>query len=122
MADLEFKLTDIEREISLAEKYSPRQPNPGVPALLLVGDRGVYILSGHERTEEPPFDVVYAKGLDPRTDKDWFDRKGRVFGYDDGVEFISLEDAKEWTARARARRAEVCKLKMKRRGGFEFVG
>lgn len=120
MGELEFQITEIEREIALAETHPPRQPNPGVPALMLVGDRGVYILSGHQRTEEPPFEVAYAKRLNPKMDKDWYDRKGRLFGWDDGVEFIHIPDAKEWVDRARKRRSLVCKLKMKRSGGFEF--
>ena len=122
MGELEFNLHEIEREISLAEMYPPRQPNPGNPALMLVGDHGVYILSGHQRPEQPPFEVAYAKRLNPKVDKDWYNRKGRLFGWDDGVEFIHILDAKEWVERARKRRPEICKLKMKRRGGFQFVG
>lgn len=97
---LEFKLKDVlplcdhaEAASSWGMGYddttSPR------PALFLVGDRGVYLMSngvpglphanGGDRQH-----VVYAKGLDPERDEDWYDAKRVTWGGDDGAETLDI--------------------------------
>lgn len=71
-----------------------------IPAgLMLVGDQGVYLMSNNaqakkvEGTDRLP--VVYAKGINPDIDSDYYEKKRRIFGGDDGVEFIDAEWLKE---------------------------
>lgn len=62
--------------------------------LLLVGDQGVYLMSNGVPILQRPgapaghSKVVYANGINPNTDEDWYDRKRATFGGDDGAEFI----------------------------------
>jgi len=63
--------------------------------LWLVGDQGVYLMSNaHPKDEIAGDSVCYAEGCNP--DKDdfdtWWANKNRIFGGDDGVEFISMRD------------------------------
>lgn len=68
-----------------------------IPAgLMLVGDRGVYLMSnGKPCLPDPdgaPNLVAYAKEADPRgSSSDWYDVKLASFGGDDGAEFLSAE-------------------------------
>lgn len=71
-------------------------PEKNTPGLMLVGDRGVYIL-GNEAKRRSADDaglVAYAKGCDPRIDNNWWSLKQATFGGDDGAEFIELNEAK----------------------------
>ena len=61
------------------------------PGLLLVGDHGIYILSNGKLAEgEKPL-VVYAEECDPRTNADWLNVKCRIYGHDDGGDFLAAE-------------------------------
>jgi len=52
--------------------------------LMLVGDHGVYLM-----THSKPKNIVcYAQGCHPEHNPEWYDIKGEVFGYDDGVEYL----------------------------------
>lgn len=68
-----------------------------IPAgLILVGDRGVYLMSnGKPCLPDPdgaPNLVAYAKEADPRgSSSDWYHIKRASFGGDDGAEFLSAE-------------------------------
>ncbi|WP_269522617.1 DUF3085 domain-containing protein [Coraliomargarita parva] len=71
-------------------------PERKTPGLMLVGDQGVYLM-GNEQKEKSASElglVAYAKGCDPRIDKNWWENKQAFFGVDDGAEFLSLEEAK----------------------------
>lgn len=69
------------------------------PGLFLVGDQGIYLIPNttdgvHHQTGTHV--VVYAQECDPRQmefDK-WWETKNRVWGGDDGVEFIDIEGLK----------------------------
>lgn len=68
---------------------------PARPALWLVGDRGVYLMSNAD-----PADMVsgssifvsYAKGYNPSVDPDWYDAKRETFGGDDFVDTLPWLD------------------------------
>lgn len=78
-----------------------QEPRVG-PALWLVGDKGIYLMSnGHPRLEERspgghlrPI-VAYAHQCDPRTMpvRVWWNVKAMCFGPQDGVEMIPLQSA-----------------------------
>ncbi|WP_297500567.1 DUF3085 domain-containing protein [Ferrovum sp.] len=64
-------------------------------AICLVGDQGVYLMSNGlppmlVEGSETKRVVAYAKGVDPRTDEEWYRVKRDVFGGDDGVEHLPL--------------------------------
>ena len=62
------------------------------PAIWLVGDQGVYLMSNGTAENRPP--VAYAEGVNP--DKNsfdtWWENKRRSFGGDDGCDPIDLEE------------------------------
>lgn len=67
-----------------------------IPAgLMLVGDHGVYLMSNNAHTKKVEgtnsLPVVYAKGINPDIDEDYYEKKRSTFGGDDGVEFIDVE-------------------------------
>ena len=68
--------------------FGDEQPD----ALMLVYDHGVYLMLGGEdkagNLMHTPGDQIYADGLDPNTDEDWYDAKIEYVGGDDGVEYI----------------------------------
>lgn len=64
-------------------------------SFMLVGDDGLYLMGNHKSPNEPvngkvKNTVVYAKGCNPQTDDNWYDKKGATFGYDDGSATIPL--------------------------------
>jgi len=73
------------------------------PALLLVGDQGVYLMSSgipHLPLPDGKSDsslVAYAKGTNPSgSDDDWYENKRALYGGDDGADALplaGLEDA-----------------------------
>lgn len=80
---------------------------PPAPALFLVGDEGVYLMSngkpGLPKDEEAAAKqadgeeffsckVAYAKGFDPEKDDDYYENKRRIFGGDDGAETLMVTD------------------------------
>ena len=77
------------------------------PALFLVGDEGIYLMSngkpGLPEDEEAAArqeageqffasKVAYAKGCDPKKDDDYYENKQRIFGGDDGAETLMVSD------------------------------
>lgn len=66
------------------------------PGLWLVGDSGIYLMSNGNppMAKDDPNRVVYCKQSDPTKAKDgddeWYENKRRIFGGDDGVQFIPL--------------------------------
>lgn len=75
--------------------YFAKWPKPG---LLLVRSNGVYLMSNgfpampHPKKEDEWF-VAHAKGFDLDKDEDFYKNKVRVWGGDDGIEFLPIEDA-----------------------------
>lgn len=76
-----------------------------IPAhLQLVGDRGVYLLSSGRPNMAPAegakeaIYVVYAEGINPNVDPDYYETKRMVFGGDDGAELLALEDVEKMLA------------------------
>lgn len=66
-------------------------------ALMLVGDTGIYLVSnGLPRLEREDgklgMKVLFASECNPETNEDWYDAKVELFGGDDGVEPITVED------------------------------
>lgn len=59
------------------------------PALWIVGDEGVYVLSNGKLAEGQKALVVYAEECDPKTDPDCWHYKRRYFEGDDGIVFIA---------------------------------
>ena len=76
MTKLKFNAAKVMELMSKSDVNSPLQ---------LVGDEGVYLMS-FKCSEKV---IVYAEGCDPVKDADtWYDKKGQVFGYDDGCDAI----------------------------------
>lgn len=99
-----FDLTEVEKLMDHAEAatdWSMGYEIPGEPsvekgpALLLVGDDGVYLMSKgvpglYSEEGAPKMFVVYAEGLNPHKEDtgEVYDRKRSMFGGDDGVEVL----------------------------------
>lgn len=62
--------------------------NPG-PALWFVKDEGIYLMSNGKSEAQPG--VVYAKGFDPRSDKEVWDRARAMVGGDDFCESLGID-------------------------------
>jgi hypothetical protein len=103
---LYFKKATIVKIIAAVEAGTGHQrpytgepwgvPADYTPGILLVGDKGIYII-GNEEPEVAPIEsglVAYAKGCDPRKDRGWREMKEDIWGGDDGGEFLSLDEAK----------------------------
>lgn len=79
-------------------------------ALHLVGDQGVYLMTGTKENKPIPkdqkklvgkgdkMDVLYAIGCNPRLDDDFYKNKRYLFGGDDGVENIPLSVVEDFHA------------------------
>lgn len=67
------------------------------PAVTLVGDHGVYLISNglprdKRRTGEARNFVAHALGINPYQDNDWFETKRALYGDDDGVDTLCIID------------------------------
>lgn len=63
------------------------------PALVLVGDHGLYLINNAD-VEQPPSErgmVTYAKGCKPGRDEDFYLNKEAIFGGDDGAVTLPVE-------------------------------
>lgn len=60
--------------------------------LMLVGDRGVYLMSFAQ--EPGKRNIVYAQGCNPNKDPDYYENKRILFGGDDGADKIG--NKQEW--------------------------
>lgn len=98
MAVLIFEAISVQRLVEHAKcapqhamGYSDAQPKP---ALMLVGDQGVYLVSNGEPADKaedaPSCFVAHARGHNPNIDHDWWDAKRASFGGDDGVEVLDI--------------------------------
>lgn len=98
MNALRFKKSDLQPLIEHAKNapehvtdHSGEQLGPG---LFLVKDQGVYLMSngipGHKRADGERHQVVYAQGLNPETDPDWYDAAHYLCGGDDFGELIPM--------------------------------
>lgn len=81
------------------------------PALWLVADHGVYLMS-NAKVELPKggkHDVAYAREADPNKVEfdDWWDVRSEVFGGDDGVELIPFDSLEEWLNRSHLPNAQI---------------
>jgi hypothetical protein len=106
MAKLVFDAAALKRvvEHSIANKqsevlvdydkdFNPITEAPKGPSVILVKDRGLYLMSNGtpgdpadpSKAKDEHFSryVVYAKGYNPETDKDWYDRAHDAVGGDD---------------------------------------
>lgn len=62
------------------------------PCLQLVGDQGVYLMN-NSKNDSPPTEtglLVYAQGINPDVDEDWYENKVSSFGGDDGAVTVPL--------------------------------
>ncbi len=102
MAILSFPAAPLRRLIDHARAapehsmgWSDATPQP---ALFLVGDDGVYLMSNgtprdlREDGRSGAY-VVHALGLNPKTDPGWWEAKRASFGGDDGAETLLIVDA-----------------------------
>ncbi len=101
-----FRASDIRRlvaHVKSSKKFSYYYwKNWTHPGLLLVGDRGIYMMSnglpGLIIPDGSRHVCVYARGCDPSQDADWYERKRFLFGGDDGVEFFHLAKIEDMLA------------------------
>jgi hypothetical protein len=63
------------------------------PVLQLVGDQGVYLINNalNKLTPSESGLIVYAQGINPDIDEDWYDAKRHTFGGDDGSVTVPLD-------------------------------
>lgn len=89
MSQLKFRKQEVLNVIEHSIKNSTDKPQ-----ILLVGDEGVYIMTGGPKKGAP---IAYALGCDPEKDEfdDWWELKRATFGGDDGVEHLGAEDIKK---------------------------
>lgn len=86
-------------EVEAAEHYRGLYGVKTGPGLWLVGDHGVYLMGNQELNPTKPPNVVYAEGINPLEDENFYASKRMIFGGDDGAEFLKLQDVKEWLDR-----------------------
>jgi hypothetical protein len=87
MATLEFDAADVKKIVEhalAAKKHHGTQD----PALILVHDQGVYLMSNGVPTLPRPGNVTYAKGCYPERDPEWYDTAYDKVGGDDFAEFL----------------------------------
>lgn len=100
MPELKFNATAVKLlcEHALAAKeWRGTYEDATGPALHLAGDHGVYLMSNGlpglmkpaKNGDAPGNIVVYAEGINPDVDEDWWETKRAVFGGDDGVEELA---------------------------------
>ena len=106
MPNLKFKPSEVGRLIDHTNANPEMRTLYGEPvtepSLWLVGDHGVYLMSGsvvnkppaNEAPDTHKTDVVYAVNCNPQTMSfdDWWKVKGATFGGDDGIVPISVAD------------------------------
>lgn len=87
---VEHALCAPEHEMGWASEATPK------PALQLVGDQGVYLMSNgrppDKRDAQDGCFVAYARGLNPHTDPDWWQTKRATYGGDDGADILDVID------------------------------
>lgn len=79
----------VEHSKAAKEHCAPFQ-KAAFPALVLVHDSGIYLMSsGRNQTETKPL-VVYAIGYDPSKDEDYYQAARQAVGGDDFAEHLPL--------------------------------
>ena len=89
MSQLKFKKQEVLDVIEHSIKNPAENEDPEIA---LVGDEGVYIMTGGPTIGAP---IAYALGCNPEKDDDWWELKGSTFGGDDGAEYLGAEDMKK---------------------------
>jgi len=101
MAVLNFNALALRRLVDHA-KAAPEHDmgwseDPAKPALVLVGDQGVYLMSNgkpaDQREAQKGNYVAYATDHNPNRDTGWWDAKRASFGADDGAETLDIIDS-----------------------------
>lgn len=99
MPALEFLSAPMRRLIDHAKAAPDHsmgyEGGPKQPALILVGDQGVYLMSnGLPRDVVAPSSeqsfVVHAQGHNPKINHDWYEAKSASFGADDGADTLDI--------------------------------
>ena len=71
------------------------------PAVMLVGDHGVYLMSNGLPRDRLDADndvrnfVTHALGINPYTDRDWWEEKRKAYGGDDGADTLLIIETLE---------------------------
>jgi hypothetical protein len=80
------------------------------PVLQLVGDQGCYLISNFDNGKSPNESgmIVYADGMNPDIDEDYYELKREKFGGDDGSVTIPIE----WVAIARQRKSRKFRVNL----------
>ena len=94
---LKFRLTDLAPMIAHCLKEGMTFTRPYTkdkipPCLNLVHDQGVYLMAGSDKgmDKDSKGRVVYAEGLNPNVDTDWYEDARCEVGGDDFAEAIDL--------------------------------
>lgn len=103
MATFKFKADEVKRLVDHCKAAPTHDKYWGEvvgPSLLLVGDRGVYLMSNglpgdllDPSKKDAKFAsrfVAYADGIDPNKNEDWYEEKREKFGGDDGADPLPL--------------------------------
>lgn len=92
MGLLKFKTQDVKRVVSHAlnspNHHIPFDVIPNQPAILIVHDHGVYLMSNGTPCDKEgdKNHVVYAQGCNPNTDEDFYEESRYKVGGDDFAE------------------------------------
>lgn len=97
MAILRFKTAQVRAEVERCKQGTQWQApyggtGEGKPGLWLVGDQGVYLMGNDAERKPKENRPVYAVGIDPDIDEDWYDEKVDTFGGDDGVDDFDIDE------------------------------
>lgn len=118
MGILTFKAAEVKRLIDhtrAAPEHSEFYGETVGPALMLVGDRGVYLMSNgipHLQAEDKTDNhsvVAYAEGCNPETDEFdvWYENKRDLFGGDDGADPLTGEWLDKMATMIEAGKSEI---------------
>jgi hypothetical protein len=87
----------LVRHAQSASEHSAGYGKDPVPALMLVKDEGIYLMSSGVPVARPPLresnGPVYARGYDPKKNSDVWEASRAAVGGDDFVEVVPLDDA-----------------------------
>lgn len=86
------KLTFNRAELCTLLEYAQRMK---AETIVLVSDHGVYFINP---SEPPPRHCVFARGCNPNTNDNWYSKKVRTFGPDDGAEHFTAAQIQHWLA------------------------
>lgn len=92
MIDPAFRLDGKKGDFNARESDVDQTKIPA--GLWLVGDQGVYLMSNaaeQEKNDKGRLPVVYAQGLNPDVDEDFYEQKRAMYGGDDGSDFLPVD-------------------------------